>query len=195
MGLNPAADKCPAPLLPACLARPASWTSLLTSFTACSYTLLQVVLRTTLGDLDIELWPKEAPKAVRNFVQVGGRQALRGAFNFSNRRRPACDSHRPSCLFPSPPPSFSAPLCSSSFSLLQLCMEGYYDGTIFHRVIKDFMVQGGWVAGWWVKCCGAGRSTGWRCWTRWVGNWLGAWQLPAAAAAAATVGLQLGLTV
>lgn len=53
----------------------------------------KVVLRTTLGDLDIELWPKEAPKAVRNFVQ--------------------------------------------------LCMEGYYDGTIFHRMIKDFMVQGG----------------------------------------------------
>ncbi|KAL4419176.1 hypothetical protein ABPG77_004899 [Micractinium sp. CCAP 211/92] len=53
----------------------------------------KVVLRTTLGDLDIELWPKEAPKAVRNFVQ--------------------------------------------------LCMEGYYDGTIFHRMIKDFMAQGG----------------------------------------------------
>ncbi|EFN59481.1 hypothetical protein CHLNCDRAFT_18801, partial [Chlorella variabilis] len=55
----------------------------------------QVILRTTLGDLDIELWPKEAPKAVRNF------------------------------------------------GLLQLCMEGYYDGTIFHRLIKDFMLQGG----------------------------------------------------
>ena len=52
-----------------------------------------MVLRTTLGDIDIELWPKEAPKAVRNFVQ--------------------------------------------------LCQEGYYDGTLFHRVIKDFMVQGG----------------------------------------------------
>ncbi|KAI3433422.1 hypothetical protein D9Q98_003237 [Chlorella vulgaris] len=53
----------------------------------------KVILRTTLGDLDIELWAKEAPKAVRNFVQ--------------------------------------------------LCTEGYYDGTIFHRVIKDFMFQGG----------------------------------------------------
>lgn len=55
--------------------------------------LVQVVLRTSLGDLDVELWPKEAPRAVRNFVQ--------------------------------------------------LCIEGYYDNTIFHRVVKDFLVQGG----------------------------------------------------
>ncbi|KAL6744650.1 cyclophilin-like domain-containing protein [Haematococcus lacustris] len=53
----------------------------------------KVVLHTNLGDLDIELWPKEAPKAVRNFVQ--------------------------------------------------LCLEGYYDGTIFHRAIKDYLIQGG----------------------------------------------------
>eukprot|EP00892_Ulva_mutabilis_P004873 jgi/Ulvmu1/2758/UM014_0216.1 len=53
----------------------------------------QVVLRTTYGDIEVELWPKEAPKAVRNFTQ--------------------------------------------------LCMEGYYDNSIFHRVIKDFMIQGG----------------------------------------------------
>ncbi|MED6153226.1 cytochrome P450 monooxygenase 57, partial [Stylosanthes scabra] len=53
----------------------------------------KVVINTTRGPLDIELWPKEAPKAVRNFVQ--------------------------------------------------LCMEGYYDNTIFHRIIKDFLVQGG----------------------------------------------------
>ncbi|XP_038068759.1 spliceosome-associated protein CWC27 homolog [Patiria miniata] len=53
----------------------------------------KVLLRTTCGDIDIELWSKEAPKACRNFVQ--------------------------------------------------LCLEGYYDGTIFHRIIKDFMGQGG----------------------------------------------------
>ena len=53
----------------------------------------KVVVQTTAGPLDIELWPKEAPKAVRNFVQ--------------------------------------------------LCLEGYYDGTLFHRVIKSFLVQGG----------------------------------------------------
>ncbi|KAI9096169.1 cyclophilin-like domain-containing protein [Phlyctochytrium arcticum] len=53
----------------------------------------KVVIKTTLGPLEVELWPKEAPKACRNFVQ--------------------------------------------------LCLEGYYDGTIFHRVIKKFIVQGG----------------------------------------------------
>jgi len=42
--------------------------------------------------LDIKLWPKEAPKAVRNFFK--------------------------------------------------LCLECYYDGTIFHRIVEDFLVQG-----------------------------------------------------
>ncbi|KAL6008087.1 cytochrome P450 monooxygenase 57 [Asimina triloba] len=53
----------------------------------------KVVLNTTHGPLDVELWPKEAPKAARNFVQ--------------------------------------------------LCLEGYYDNTVFHRIIKAFLIQGG----------------------------------------------------
>lgn len=53
----------------------------------------KIVLKTTYGDLDIELWPKEAPLATRNFTQ--------------------------------------------------LCMEGYYDGSLFHRVVRNFMIQGG----------------------------------------------------
>lgn len=57
----------------------------------------KVVLHTSFGDLDVELWPKEAPKAVRNFVQ--------------------------------------------------LCLEGYYDGTIFHRLIKNYILQGGDASG------------------------------------------------
>ena len=32
--------------------------------------LRQVVLHTTFGDIDIELWSREAPKACRNFVQL-----------------------------------------------------------------------------------------------------------------------------
>ncbi|CAN8327136.1 unnamed protein product [Cochlearia groenlandica] len=53
----------------------------------------KVIVNTTHGPIDIELWPKEAPKSVRNFVQ--------------------------------------------------LCLEGYFDNTIFHRVIPGFLAQGG----------------------------------------------------
>lgn len=34
-----------------------------------------------------------------------------------------------------------APLTASNF--IKLVRSGYYEGTIFHRVIKDFMIQGG----------------------------------------------------
>lgn len=53
----------------------------------------KVLLKTSAGEIDIELWSKEAPKACRNFVQ--------------------------------------------------LCLEGYYNGTIFHRVVPEFIIQGG----------------------------------------------------
>ncbi|XP_055377275.1 spliceosome-associated protein CWC27 homolog [Condylostylus longicornis] len=56
-------------------------------------TLGKVLLKTTVGDIDVELWSRECPKACRNFIQ--------------------------------------------------LCMENYYNGTIFHRVVKGFIVQGG----------------------------------------------------
>lgn len=65
----------------------------------------KVIVNTTHGPIDIELWPKEAPKAVRNFVQ--------------------------------------------------LCLEGYFDNTIFHRVIPGFLVQGGDPTG-----SGTGNLTG-----------------------------------
>ena len=57
----------------------------------------KVLLVTSLGEIDVELWARETPKACRNFIQ--------------------------------------------------LCMEGYYDGTIFHRycsvIIESFL--SGWV--------------------------------------------------
>jgi hypothetical protein len=40
-------------------------------------------------------------------------------------------------------------------NFVQLCLEGYYDGTTFHRIIKDFMVQGGDPTG-----TGSGGSAG-----------------------------------
>ena len=33
--------------------------------------------------------------------------------------------------------------CVSIQNFLALCASGYYDGTIFHRNIKGFMIQGG----------------------------------------------------
>lgn len=53
----------------------------------------KVVLKTSFGDIEIELWSREAPKACRNFVQ--------------------------------------------------LCLERYFDGVLFHRIVKGFIAQGG----------------------------------------------------
>ena len=52
-----------------------------------------VVLKTNQGDIELQLYPKVAPKACENFET--------------------------------------------------LVKKGYYDGIIFHRVIKNFMIQGG----------------------------------------------------
>lgn len=53
----------------------------------------RVLVRTTKGELLLDLWSRECPQACRNFVQ--------------------------------------------------LCMEGYYHGCIFHRIIPNFLVQTG----------------------------------------------------
>jgi len=50
-------------------------------------------IKTSMGDIGIELFPDEAPKTVENFVE--------------------------------------------------LAKKGYYNGVIFHRVIENFMIQGG----------------------------------------------------
>ncbi|KAA1087878.1 Peptidyl-prolyl isomerase cwc27 [Puccinia graminis f. sp. tritici] len=52
-----------------------------------------VRFKTSLGPIEIELWPRETPLACRNFVQ--------------------------------------------------LCLEGYYEGLIFHRIVPGFIVQTG----------------------------------------------------
>ena len=53
----------------------------------------KATIKTNYGEMQFQLFPEIAPKAVENFVG--------------------------------------------------LSKKGYYDGVIFHRVIKDFMIQGG----------------------------------------------------
>ena len=55
-----------------------------------SSSFIKVLLHTSFGDLDIELWSRETPLACRNFIQ--------------------------------------------------LCIEGYYDQTIFHRIEKGRLI-------------------------------------------------------
>ncbi|MEG8946024.1 peptidylprolyl isomerase [Rosettibacter firmus] len=54
---------------------------------------LIAVMKTNMGTIELQLFPNEAPKTVKNFVG--------------------------------------------------LSLKGFYDGVIFHRVIKNFMIQGG----------------------------------------------------
>lgn len=54
---------------------------------------VQATIKTNQGDINLQLFPDQAPKTVKNFVE--------------------------------------------------LAKQGYYKGVIFHRVIPDFMIQGG----------------------------------------------------
>ena len=67
--------------------------TLLLTFNSKADASIIVVLETTQGDIELQLYPDIAPKTCENFV---------GLVN-----------------------------------------KGYYDGTIFHRIIKQFMIQGG----------------------------------------------------
>ena len=74
----------------------AALSSLLLAFTLCSVQAAdnpRVLMKTSMGEIVLELYPDKAPKSVANF--------------------------------------------------LQYVKDGHYDGTIFHRVISNFMIQGG----------------------------------------------------
>lgn len=67
-----------------------------------------VLLKTSAGDIRIELFPAAAPKTVANFIDLAeGKKEFIDAKTKQKATRP------------------------------------FYDGLIFHRVIKDFMLQGG----------------------------------------------------
>ena len=66
------------------------------------------VIKTDMGDIHLELFSKEAPGTVENFIGLAqGRKEFTEIATGKKIKRP------------------------------------YYDGLIFHRVIKDFMIQGG----------------------------------------------------
>jgi len=59
----------------------------------CAQAATKVLMKTSMGEIELELYPDRAPASVANFVDYAG--------------------------------------------------SGFYDGTIFHRVISHFMIQGG----------------------------------------------------
>ena len=67
-----------------------------------------VLIKTNMGDIYLELFAKEAPKTVENFIGLA-----EGTKTFTDPKTNE-DAKRP-----------------------------YYDGLVFHRVIKNFMIQGG----------------------------------------------------
>ena len=69
------------------------FTSILTTSLAIGEENPMVTLKTSMGDITLELYPDKAPETVKNF--------------------------------------------------LQYVDDGFYNGTIFHRVISNFMIQGG----------------------------------------------------
>ncbi|MBF0224462.1 MAG: peptidylprolyl isomerase [Desulfobacterales bacterium] len=75
-----------------------------------------IVMKTSMGDISIELFPKEAPKTVENFIGLA-----EGEKEFTDA-------------------STNKPI-----------KKPFYDNLIFHRVIKNFMIQGG---------CPLGNGTG-----------------------------------
>ncbi|KAK3522209.1 hypothetical protein QTP70_032778 [Hemibagrus guttatus] len=148
----------------------------------------KVLIKTSAGDIDVELWSKEAPKACRNFIQLCMEglplNAIRPLQMIQNAAAPLVFnlpkfSHTTPLLrslhwLPvaarirfktlmlaykaknGPAPSYlkalitprTAPRSLRSTSTARLVPpslreKGYYNGTIFHRVVPDFIIQGG----------------------------------------------------
>ncbi len=68
----------------------------------------KVLIKTSMGDIEVELFKKAAPETVKNFLDL------------SNGKKEFRD-----------------------IKTKKMVKRKFYDGLFFHRVIKDFMIQGG----------------------------------------------------
>ena len=116
--------------------------------------VLQVVLHTTFGPLDIELWPKEAPMVqptsecmMHDLADVAclgaaGRSTLQ--LQHLGQGLSAHTAAIPLRLQQPSPSQQPASVClQATRNFVQLCMEGFYNGTPFFRMVKGAYVQGG----------------------------------------------------
>jgi hypothetical protein len=96
---------------------------------------MSVTLHTNLGDLKIELFCEQVSR------DVVGQHVPHGSLD------PAVAAAAPETALLKPCPACApvlhvqAPKACENF--LALCASNYYDGVIFHRNIKGFMIQGG----------------------------------------------------
>ena len=147
----------------------------------------KVVLHTTYGDVDVELWAREVrtmgPRAV---VMCGVRcwtDVRRVRVCVSVPAAVCASIHAPTphnhhhYHNKTPKRKRQTPVTCRNF--VQLALEGYYDGTLFHRIVPNFMVQGGDPTGTYVPmytcCCDAGRCVfffGGGCLYAWVVAWV-----------------------
>ena len=103
--------------------------------TAAPSPIPEVQINTTMGSFTVELYPKQAPKTCQNFLELACAPTC--AIRTGRERRPA----KSAVLL-------QEHTCAALTDLTRLASSadrrrGYYDNVIFHRIIPDFMVQGG----------------------------------------------------